>query len=26
VQVGDYRGYLKRGQFWGTLPNEVVAG
>jgi SH3-like domain-containing protein len=26
VQVGDYRGYLKRGQFWGTLANEVVAG
>jgi SH3-like domain-containing protein len=26
VQVGDYRGYLKRGQFWGTLPEEVVAG
>jgi SH3-like domain-containing protein len=26
VQVGDHRGYLKRGQFWGILPNEVVAG
>ena len=26
VQVGDYRGYLKRSQFWGTLPDEVVAG
>ncbi len=26
VQVGDHRGYLKRGQFWGTLPDEVVAG
>jgi len=26
VQVGDYRGYLQRGQFWGTLPDEVVAG
>jgi SH3-like domain-containing protein len=25
VQVGDYRGYLKRSQFWGTLPGEVVA-
>jgi SH3-like domain-containing protein len=26
VQVGDHRGYLKRAQFWGALPNEVVAG
>jgi SH3-like domain-containing protein len=26
VQAGDYRGYLKRGQFWGALPGEVVAG
>lgn len=26
VQVGDYRGYLKRTEFWGTLPGEVVAG
>jgi len=26
VQVGDHRGYLKRGQLWGILPNEVVAG
>lgn len=25
VQVGDYRGYLKRSQFWGTLADEVVA-
>jgi SH3-like domain-containing protein len=25
VQVGDYRGYLKRSQFWGTLPGEVFA-
>jgi SH3-like domain-containing protein len=25
VQVGDYRGFLKRGQFWGTLPGEAVA-
>lgn len=25
VQVRDYSGYLKRSQFWGTLPNEVVA-
>jgi SH3-like domain-containing protein len=24
VQVGDYRGYLKRSQFWGTLPDEVI--
>jgi SH3-like domain-containing protein len=26
AQVGEYRGYLKRTQFWGTLPDEVVAG
>jgi len=26
VQVGDYRGYIKRSQFWGTLPGEVVQG
>jgi SH3-like domain-containing protein len=26
VQEGDYRGYLKRSQFWGTLPDEAVAG
>jgi SH3-like domain-containing protein len=25
MQAGDYRGYLKRGQFWGTLPGEAVA-
>jgi SH3-like domain-containing protein len=25
VQTGDYRGYLKRSQFWGTLPGEMVA-
>jgi SH3-like domain-containing protein len=25
VQVGDYRGFLKRSQFWGTLPSEAVA-
>jgi SH3-like domain-containing protein len=25
VQVGDYRGFLKRSQFWGTLPDEIVA-
>jgi SH3-like domain-containing protein len=24
VQAGGYRGYLRRGQFWGTLPNEPV--
>jgi SH3-like domain-containing protein len=24
VQAGDYRGYLRRSQFWGTLPGEVV--
>ena len=26
VQTGDYRGYLRRSQFWGTLPGEAVAG
>lgn len=26
VQVGEHRGYLKRSQFWGTLPDEAVAG
>ena len=25
VQVGGYRGYLLRDQFWGLLPDEVVA-
>lgn len=25
VQVGDYRGWLRRGDFWGALPNEVIA-
>jgi SH3-like domain-containing protein len=25
VQAGDYRGWLKRRQLWGTLPGEVVA-
>ncbi len=25
VQVSDYRGFLKRSQFWGALPNETVA-
>ena len=24
VQSGSYRGYLRRGQFWGTLPNEDI--
>jgi SH3-like domain-containing protein len=24
VQTGDYRGYLKRAQFWGTRPAEAV--
>jgi SH3-like domain-containing protein len=24
VQAGDYRGFLKRSQFWGTLPGEAV--
>jgi SH3-like domain-containing protein len=23
VQVGDYRGYLRRSQFWGTLAGEA---
>lgn len=26
VQVGDYRGWLKRDEFWGTLPDETVGG
>ncbi len=25
VQVDTYRGYLRRSQFWGTLPDEAVA-
>jgi SH3-like domain-containing protein len=25
LQVGEYRGYLKRSQFWGALPDEVIA-
>jgi SH3-like domain-containing protein len=25
VQVGGYRGYLRRDQVWGLLPDEVVA-
>jgi SH3-like domain-containing protein len=24
VQVTDYKGYLKRDEFWGTLPDEAV--
>lgn len=24
VQVGEYRGWLKRADFWGTLPGEAV--
>jgi SH3-like domain-containing protein len=25
VQVGGYKGYLRRDQFWGLLPDEVVS-
>jgi SH3-like domain-containing protein len=25
LQIGDYRGFLKRSQFWGALPDEVIA-
>lgn len=25
VQVGDYRGWLRRSDFWGALPGEVIA-
>jgi SH3-like domain-containing protein len=25
VQAGGYRGYLRRDQFWGLLPDEAVA-
>ncbi|HUN41580.1 MAG TPA: SH3 domain-containing protein [Acetobacteraceae bacterium] len=25
VEVRDYSGYVKRSQFWGTLPGEVIA-
>lgn len=25
VQTGSYRGYLRRTQFWGLLPGEIVA-
>ena len=24
VQVGDYRGFLRRDQFWGSFPGEAV--
>lgn len=24
VQTGSYRGYLRREQFWGVLPNEAI--
>jgi SH3-like domain-containing protein len=24
VQTGSYRGYLRRAQFWGLLPNEAI--
>jgi SH3-like domain-containing protein len=24
VQAGSYRGYLRRGQFWGVFPGEAV--
>ena len=24
VQIGTFKGYLRRDQFWGLLPNEVV--
>ena len=24
VQVGDHKGWLKRDEFWGILPDEVV--
>jgi SH3-like domain-containing protein len=26
VQTGEYRGYLRRGQFWGALPGEAIGG
>lgn len=25
MQVGEYRGFLKRSQFWGALPGEGIA-
>jgi SH3-like domain-containing protein len=24
VQVGEYRGYLRREEFWGVFPGEVI--
>jgi SH3-like domain-containing protein len=24
VQTGSYRGYLRRGQFWGVFPDEAI--
>lgn len=24
VQIGEHRGWLKRSEFWGSLPNEAV--
>jgi SH3-like domain-containing protein len=24
VQVGDYKGWLRRDEFWGILPNEAI--
>jgi SH3-like domain-containing protein len=24
VQAGSYRGYLRRDEFWGTLPGEAI--
>ncbi len=24
VQAGSYRGYLRRGQFWGAFPDEAI--
>jgi peroxiredoxin family protein len=24
MQVGEYRGYLKRDEFWGALPKEAI--
>jgi SH3-like domain-containing protein len=25
VQTGSYRGYLRRGQFWGVFPDEAIS-
>jgi len=24
LQVGDFRGWLKRDEFWGVLPGEAI--